>query len=139
MSGRADALQTTLAGEHAAVYLYGLLGARTSRSGTPGLYDALRAAHTHHRARRDQLIGLLADEGVSPTPPAVAYATPPGIEHPAGIRAAALAVEQTCTTTYAALVAATVGAERGWAVTALVDASVRSLTFGGTPEPLPGV
>ena len=136
---RIDALQTTLAAEHAAVYVYSLLGGRTSRSSTPELFAALRAAHDHHRSRRDQLTGLLADAGATPTPPAVGYATPPGIDSASGVRAAALAVEQACVTTYAALVAATDGEERRWAITALRDAAVRSLSFGGAPEPLPGL
>ena len=44
-----DALQTTLAGEHAAVYLYGALGGRTSQAAAPALYAALRDAYAAHR------------------------------------------------------------------------------------------
>jgi hypothetical protein len=39
-----DALQTTLAAEHAAVFVYGALGGRTSLSATPVLHDAIAAA-----------------------------------------------------------------------------------------------
>ena len=35
-----EALQTTLEAEHAAVYVYGLLGSRTSQSAEPELYLA---------------------------------------------------------------------------------------------------
>ena len=37
-----DALQTTLAAEHAAVYVYGVLGARTSPAAEPSLFAAAR-------------------------------------------------------------------------------------------------
>ena len=43
-----DALQVTLGDEHAALYTYGVLGARTSQSATPALYDALTAAYRRH-------------------------------------------------------------------------------------------
>ena len=53
MTTELDALQATLAAEHAAVYVYGLLGSRTSQSAEPELYVALRAAYEAHRERRD--------------------------------------------------------------------------------------
>ena len=40
MSGELDALQATLAAEHAAVYVYGLLGSRTSETAETELYVA---------------------------------------------------------------------------------------------------
>ncbi len=52
-----DALQTTLAAEHAAVYVYGVLGGRTSKSAEPATYAAISSAYDAHRARRDQLTG----------------------------------------------------------------------------------
>ena len=55
-----DVLQEVLEGEHAALYLYGVLGARTSESDAPELYLALRAAYDAHRERRDTLIGEIA-------------------------------------------------------------------------------
>lgn len=48
-----DALQTTLAAEHAAVHLYGVLGAQTSASATPDLFAAVSDAYAAHRGRRD--------------------------------------------------------------------------------------
>ena len=58
---------------------------------------------------------------------------------PVRIAAAALRVQRTCATTYAALVAATDGADRRWAVAALVTTAVGEVAFGGTPEALPGL
>lgn len=62
-------LQALLAAEHAAVYGYGVLGAR--------LDDVLRAqaqqAAAGHRARRDQLTSLLLARGATTPAPAAAY------------------------------------------------------------------
>lgn len=139
MSTADDPLQTALAAEHAAVYLYAVIGGRTSRTDAPGLYAALRRAYESHRARRDQLQGLLADAGRDPVGPAPAYATPQGIDSVPGIRRAALALERSCAQTYAWLVAQTDGAHRAWAINALRDGAVRELGFRGTPETFPGI
>ena len=68
-----DALQATLADEHAALYTYGVLGARTSQAATPTLYDALTAGYRRHRSRRDQLRLMVVDAGGEPAPAAAAY------------------------------------------------------------------
>ena len=68
-----DALQATLADEHAALYTYGVLGARTSQAATPTLYDALTAGYRRHRSRRDQLRLMVVDAGGQPVPAAAAY------------------------------------------------------------------
>ena len=133
-----DALQTTLEGEHAAVYVYAVLGARTSQSGAPTLYDALRDAHQAHRVRRDGLIGEIAQLGAEPVAAATAYEVPPGLDSVDGIARAALRLERACADTYASLVANTVGPRRARAVAALTNAAVRELAFRGTPEIFPG-
>ena len=68
-----DALQATLGDEHAALYTYGVLGARISQSATPALYDAITAAYRRHRARRDQLRVLVEEAGGEPVAAAAAY------------------------------------------------------------------
>jgi hypothetical protein len=132
-------LQRALAAEHAAVYVYGVLGGRTSRTETPELYDAVRSAYESHRARRDRLQSLIADAGEEPAGPSAAYATPPRIESPKGVRRAALSLERSCAETYAWVVSQTAGESRSWAVNALKDGAVRELTFRGTPETFPGI
>jgi hypothetical protein len=134
----ADALQTTLAAEHAAVYLFGLLGSRTSQAAEKPLYAALRDAYEAHRERRDALIGELAALGETPAPAAAAYTPPAGLDTTEGRYAAALTLERGCASTYAALVAATTGASRLAAIGYLDDAAVRELSFRGTPEIFPG-
>ena len=138
MTTEVDALQTTLAAEHAAVYVYGLLGSRTSQAAEEPLYLALRAAYEAHRDRRDTLIGEIAALGVSPAPAAPAYTPPAGLDTTDGRYLAALALEQACTSTYAALVGATAGSRRLEAIALLNDAAVRELSFRGTPEIFPG-
>lgn len=132
-----DALQTALAAEHAAVWIYALLGAQTSRSGQPALYADVDAAYRIHRGRRDQLITVITDRGVEPVAAEVGYQVP-AVDTPARIIAVARRTEQRCATTYADLVARTEGARRGWAIRALTDAAVRQLRFRGSPETFPG-
>lgn len=133
-----EALQTALAAEHAAVYVYGVLGGRTSQSASPQLFTAVTAAYAVHRARRDHLVSEIAAAGADPVAAEPAYDVPRGLDRPAGVSRAALDTERSCATTYAWLVASTTGADRRWAIGALNDAAVRELGFGGAPETFPG-
>ena len=76
----AEALHTTLAAEHAALYVYGALGAQTSQSGAPTLYDALTDAYNAHRARRDQLVAILTDLGEQPVAAEPVYELPENLD-----------------------------------------------------------
>jgi hypothetical protein len=138
MTTEVEALQTTIAAEHAAVYVYGLLGSRTSEAVEPELYAALRAAYEAHRDRRDTLVGEITALGATPTPAAPAYTPPAGLDTTDGRYHAALALEQGCASTYAALVGATTGSRRLEAIELLNDAAARELSFRGTPEIFPG-
>ena len=133
-----DALQRALAAEHAALHLYGTLGARTSASATPTLFADVSAGYTAHRARRDQLTARVRDHGAEPVAAEPAYELPDPLDTPAQVTAAALQVERSCAATYAWLVGQTSGADRRWALTALTEAAVRELTFRGSPEIFPG-
>jgi uncharacterized protein DUF4439 len=133
-----DALQSTLEAEHAAVYVYGLLGSRTSQTAEKDLYDALRAGYEAHRERRDTLIGEIAALGAVPGPAAAAYAAPMGLDTTDARYRSALELERACARTYAALVGTTTGTQRGEAVVMLNDAAARELSFRGNPEIFPG-
>ena len=133
-----DALQTTLAAEHAAVYVYAALGGRTSRSGSPDLYDAVNTAYTAHRARRDQLRRMVLDRDGRPVAAEAVYELPGRMDTADQIARAALELERSCAATYSYLVANTVEAERRWAITALNETAIRELAFHGAPEILPG-
>ena len=77
-----DALQTTLEGEHAAVYVYGVLGARTSSSAEPELFAEISDGYAAHRARRDQLRSVVFDEGETPVASEPAYELRPRSARP---------------------------------------------------------
>lgn len=134
-----DALQTTLAGEHAAVFVVGYLGAQTSESAQPALYAAFRESYDVHRARRDLVVGLVREAGAEPVAAAASYDLPAvsGAD-PAGLAAAGLDLEQACGATYGYLVANATGERRAWAVDAVLDSALRELVLGGAPRAFPG-
>jgi uncharacterized protein DUF4439 len=132
------ALQRTLAAEHAAVYVYGALGAQTSSSATPELFAAVSAAYAEHRSRRDLLSRAVTELGATPVAAAPSYVLPERLGTPDAVTRAARRLEEGCAATYADLVANSVGERRRWAVEALTNAAVRGLVFRGTPEMFPG-
>lgn len=133
------ALTALLASEHAAVYAYGLLGARledTTRRVALAAFDA-------HRARRDELRGRLRAAGLPAPVPAAAYGVT--VANRAEALALAVRVETELGVHWRDLVAATDDpALRRLAVQALQDSAVRAATWrrqaGFTPvtEALPG-
>jgi acyl-CoA reductase-like NAD-dependent aldehyde dehydrogenase len=133
-----EALQATLAAEHAAVSAYAELGGRVSASGSPVEAAALRAAYDVHRERRDELQTLITQRGGQPTPPAAGYRVPAASRRTPELVAVARSLEERAAEAYAQLVATSVGDVRRWAVVALEDAAVRGLGFGAEPEPFPG-
>lgn len=134
-----DPLQTALAAEHAALYVYGVLGAQTSRSGAPELYAHVSDAYVAHRGRRDELTRFVLDEGATPVASEPTYAIPEPLGSADLVTRAARDLERSCAETYAWLVAHTVGPRRRWALQALTNTAVRVLTFQGSPEIFPGV
>ncbi|MDF9717768.1 DUF4439 domain-containing protein [Nocardioides sp. ChNu-153] len=129
-----DALATTLAAEHAAVWLYGLLGARVSASAEPVLHAGLVAAYAAHRGRRDLLVALVRDDGDVPVAAAPSYVEPGPLDDVAQVRAAAQEAEAASAVTWGALVASTSGERRRTALAGLRDAAVRHVAFGGSPS-----
>jgi hypothetical protein len=133
-----EALQTALAGEHAAVWVYGVLGGQTSRSATPSLFREVSAGYAAHRGRRDQLVRTLRDLDAEPVAAEVAYALPNPVANPRQVASAALVTEQRCAATYADTVARTTGRRRVFAIESLTEAAVRQLGLRGSPETFPG-
>ena len=134
-----DALQATLAGEHAALYLYGVFGGRTSRAASPTLYAVLRQGYDVHRWQRDRLVRSLRDLGAEPVAAAVAYALPTPLASEIDVQRQALDLERRCAATYAALVARSVGDLRRWAGVALTGTAVRQLGLGDEAQAFPGI
>jgi hypothetical protein len=139
MSPATEALQTALAAEHAAVFVYGALGGQTSQSATPALSTAVTDGYVTHRGRRDDLVQRIEALGEEPVPAEPAYDLPADLSTPTAVSRRALALERSCAATYAFVVASTSGADRRWGVEALLDSAVRELSFGGEPERLPGL
>ncbi|MGC4109057.1 MAG: DUF4439 domain-containing protein [Nocardioides sp.] len=134
-----EALQRTLAGEHAAIYVLAALGGRASTLTAPALRTALASAYGAHVERRDRLRLMIASAGTDPVAAEPAYRIPADLDTAAQIESRALAVEQACTSTYSALVAATTDGDRRWAVEALVATAVAEAAFGARPQALPGL
>ena len=133
-----DALQATLADEHAALYTYGVLGARTSQSATPGLYGALTTGYRRHRARRDQLRLLVEDAGGDPVAAAAAYDLDGTLLRSAQVQAAALDLEVGSVEILLALVAQSSGTVRAWALTEATWSASWQLELGGAAQAWPG-
>ena len=134
-----EALQDALAGEHAALFVTGYLGAQTSQSATPALYETFRASYDAHRARRDDLVAMIRAAGEEPVAAAPSYELPAVRPDDAGsLSAAGLALERACGRTYGYLVASTPADRRRWAVDALLEVALRELDLGGDPRPYPG-
>ncbi len=134
-----EALQRTLAGEHAAVYVYGVLGARVSDSQQPELASRLSSAYATHRGRRDQLVRRVRAARADPVAAHTSYVVPTPASTPVELTTAARVVEERCAAVYADAVGSTSRADRQWAIEALLDASVRLLSFDGQPQRFPGV
>jgi hypothetical protein len=134
-----QALQQTLAGEHAAVYVYGVLGGRLSAAEHPELMGRVVDAYSTHVRRRDHVTALVAARGAEPVAAEISYRLPNAALTAAEIAAAALVTEQRCANVYAQTVGSTSRSDRRWAVEALVDTAVRQLGLGGRPDEFPGV
>ncbi len=121
--GADAALQGWLAGEHAAVYGYGVLGGRLPRP----MRSAAIAARDAHRARRDGLQELLTGRGQLPVPAAPAYDVPGPPGSPAEALVVATGIEERLArATYAVVVAADTPAVRRLAAGGLQEQAVRA-------------
>ena len=131
-----DALETALAGEHAAVYAYGVVGARLQ-----GHLDErqARSGYDAHRQRRSTITRMLTDAGATPTPAAAAYDLGGPVLTAAAARTLAAGVETRAAATYADVVSAASGSVRQGASLWLADASVRATGWSGQPAAFPGL
>jgi hypothetical protein len=134
-----ESLQAALAAEHAAVWIYGALGAQSSRSAQPRLSSSLTRGYLTHRGRRDELIRAVRDAGAEPVAAAAGYEFPRESPATAGLAGTAAGIERWTAAIYADVVANTSGAQRAWAIAALTDAAVCELDYRGSPEIFPGL
>jgi Domain of unknown function (DUF4439) len=122
-----ERLVAALRAEHAAIYGYGVVGARLDTA----IVVLAVQAEAAHRSRRDALLLHLAGKGVAAPVAEPAYALPhPVTDQPSALRLAVVIEERTAVTWRAAL-AETEGVERRLALDALVDCAVRATRARG--------
>ncbi len=134
-AGDRRALQTLLGAEHAAVYGYGVAGARLAG---PARERAERV-WAAHRSRRDELAGMVADLGGTPEPPAASYALPFAVGSPDDARTLVTLVEERLAAIWADAVAAMAGELRTFAAQGLTDAATAAARWRGGSVPFPGL
>lgn len=131
-----DAVQMALAGEHACVYGYGVVGAHLSGDAQ----TAARQTLSVHERRRDQLREYLHDLDVVPEGALPAYALPFPVDDADSARELAGVLEERVAGAYLDLVGS--GPEqrlRRLAADALVDAALRRHRWTGTATAFPGL
>jgi Domain of unknown function (DUF4439) len=129
------ALQLALAGEHAAVFGYGVVGARCA----PADAALAVASYSTHRRRRDRLTEIVQHSGGTPVAARPGYLLPDRLNGPEAPRRLARRLEHGCAAQYAFAVGRTTGDARLFAAEALTDCAVRGLEWGARSEPFPGI
>jgi hypothetical protein len=130
-------LDDALAGEHAAIFGYGALGAHLTG---PALALA-QQAEAAHRARRDALLVRLSS--ASPAPPAadLAYTLPFPVTDQSSALKLAVGIEERTGAIWRAALAGVGGDDRRRALDALTDCALRAARFrraaGETPGTVP--
>jgi hypothetical protein len=118
----AEALEAALAGEHAAIFAYGVIGARLDQARSV----EARAAEAAHRNRRDTLLLRLAGAGATPPPAQPAYALPFPVPDQRSALRLAVQVEERAAALWRAALRETTGPDRRLALDALTDCAVRA-------------
>jgi hypothetical protein len=117
-----------LTAEHAAIFAYGVIGARL----TGAAATAARSAEAAHRARRDAVTLQLSAGGATPAPADPVYALPFPVTDQAAALRLAVEIEERTGAVWRSALASTSGEERATALTALVDCAVRATGFRRT-------
>jgi hypothetical protein len=135
------ALVAAVAAENAAVYGYGLAGARLATAQDKAM---ARAAYDVHRVQVDLTTQWASelDLGATPAPPAPVYAMPTPVTDAASARAALAAIEESTAAAYADVVAAVLpagGELQRDAALWLQSAAVREAQWRTTSVPFPGL
>ena len=131
------AIQQALAGEHAAVYAYGVIGGVLDPVGATGVLAL--DCYEVHQSRRDLVEEQLRGLGAEPVAAEPGYALPSPVTTPVDARLLARQVEDRCAVLYAAAVAASTDDGRAQAAGWLEDAATRAVSWGGTSVAFPGV
>jgi Domain of unknown function (DUF4439) len=130
-----DALQRALAAEHAAVWVYDLVGAFVPDA----VNRRLNEAATTHQARRDATEQMLIDAGARPVPAQPGYLTPEPVTDAASALRLVITAETDAAATWRSVIersAAGLGL-RGMALDALTDTAVRATRWRATADARP--
>ncbi|MFJ9807178.1 ferritin-like domain-containing protein [Streptomyces sp. NPDC101158] len=130
-----EAAQAALAAEHAAVYGYGVVGARVGEARRA----EATAGYEAHRARRDALRRTVRDLGGEPAAAAAAYELPFAVPGPAAAVRLAAVLEDRVAGVWADLVRSAEGPLRRDAAAALREAAVRAVRWRGSDVTFPGL
>ena len=133
-----DALQTTLAGEHAAVYAFAAVGGRLEVDGSDAEAKAARQSFDVHRSRRDSLTTRVRGLDAVPVASAGAYDVGP-MATVDDARQVAGEVELGLTGPYAELVSALTPDQRDAPARWLVESTVRAQAWGAQVPDFPGL
>ncbi len=128
---RLEDLQSWLALEHEAVWLYGLIGARVD-----GVAKSASTSYDAHRLVRDRVIALIDRAGGQPVGPALTYGDG-RIDSPKDARAAASQLEEriaaACVTVFGR------ADDRRFAMSGLRRAALAALDWGAPVRAFPGL
>jgi Domain of unknown function (DUF4439) len=131
------ALQKALAAEQAAIYGYGVVGARLPQG------SAEQAAATTdwvaHMRARDRLSALITARGATPVPAAVAYELPGPVQTSAAAKALAALLEDRVAEAYLAVVALPARGLRSFGAEQVRAAALRAQAWRGSVEAFPGL
>ncbi|GIH24291.1 hypothetical protein Aph01nite_26010 [Acrocarpospora phusangensis] len=129
------ALARALAAEYAAVYAYGVIGARTSGN----LRLRANAGFDAHRARRDQLRTLIIQRGEKPEEPAPTYQLPFEVATPAQAVRLAAQIEDGVLAAYLELAADPDPGLRQLAAQAMQECALRGYGWRPAIPAFPGM
>ena len=128
-----DALSAVVAGEDAAIYAYGVAGARLSGAARRRALAGLDS----HRAHRSQAAAKLAAADGTVPGAAAAYTLPADVSTPKGARSALAAVDNALVATYADAAAALSAGDRRWAARAGAEYATSAVAWGADPQAFP--
>ncbi|MEZ0342755.1 ferritin-like domain-containing protein [Mycobacterium sp. pV006] len=128
------ALYDAVAAEHAAIYGYGMVSARSE----PEINYLVADAMVEHRRRREEAIALLDERGVAAPLPAAGYRLPIDVDDPAAAAELAVRMEEDAATAWRAVVEqATDETLRALAVAAMIDTAVSAARWRAVGEITP--
>jgi len=121
-----DALQDALAGEHAVIWGYGVVGAEAAEQHLP----AVRVAEQAHRTRRDDTADLLRSMSAEPIEAEAYYELPFPVTDPASAVSLAVHLEQGAAAAWRFVLGQTEDAElRRTALVALTESALQAVQW----------